>query len=224
MKRTLTVFVLLYMILFLTVSCQKPCNTCPTAVEVTVVVIATSTHTCDYTATVTCTATPITSATPTRTITATCTATPTPTTTKICSPEECNGLDDDCDGIIDNDIPEQGQICFAGLGTCRNAGTLQCNGSSGLICNAVPLEPQEEKCNGLDDDCDGLVDEDFPEKGQQCVAGIGACRKDGIFVCDQYGGGVVCNAEELLQTEICDNGIDDDCDGLIDMEDPDCTP
>jgi len=28
----------------------------------------------------------------------------------------------------------------------------------------------------------------------------------------------------LLQTEICDNGIDDDCDGLIDMEDPDCTP
>lgn len=224
MKRTLTVFVLLYMILFLTVSCQKPCNTCPTAVEVTVVVIATSTHTCDYTATVTCTATPITSATPTCTVTATCTTTPTPTTTRICSPEQCNGIDDDCDGVIDNDFPEQGQTCFAGSGSCRNAGVFICDGSNGVICNAEPLPQQTEICNGLDDDCDGLVDEDFPELGEECFAGIGACRQSGIFVCDS-GGGVICNAEPLMpQTEICDNGIDDDCDGLIDTEDSDCTP
>jgi len=218
MKRILTVFVLLYMILFLTVSCQKPCNTCPTVVEVTVVVIATSTHTSDYTATVTCTATPITSATPT------CTVTATATTTRICSPEQCNGIDDDCDGIIDNDFPEQGQTCFAGLGSCRNAGVFICDGSNGVICNAEPLPQQTEICNGLDDDCDGLVDEDFPEKGHGCSVGTGACMKSGIFVCDEYGGGLVCDAEALLQTEICDNGIDDDCDGLIDMEDPDCTP
>ncbi|PKL92984.1 MAG: hypothetical protein CVV21_01160 [Candidatus Goldiibacteriota bacterium HGW-Goldbacteria-1] len=216
MKRILTVFVLLYIILFLTVSCQKPCNTCPTVVEVTVVVIATSTHTCDYTATVTCTATPITSATPT------CTITPTPTTTRICSPEQCNGIDDDCDGIIDNDFPEQGQECFEGYGACRQSGVFVCNGSSGVICNAVALEPQTEICNGLDDDCDGLVDEDFPDLGQQCFEGLGACRQSGVFVCDS-GGGAICNAEPLMpQTEICNNGIDDDCDGLIDMEDPDC--
>ncbi|HEY2410527.1 MAG TPA: hypothetical protein VGI10_31200, partial [Polyangiaceae bacterium] len=45
-----------------------------------------------------------------------------------------------------------------------------------------------EKCNGLDDDCDGLVDEDFPDKGTACDDGqLGICRGTGHKVCKADG-------------------------------------
>ncbi|HSN53801.1 MAG TPA: serine protease, partial [Candidatus Sulfomarinibacteraceae bacterium] len=54
--------------------------------------------------------------------------------------------------------------------------------------------PTPEDCsNGVDDDCDGLVDDDDPDC-QTCVP----------------------------TAEDCSNGLDDDCDGLVDGEDPDC--
>ncbi len=74
-----------------------------------------------------------------------------------------------------------------------------------------------EYCNDADDDCDGLVDEDFPSKGDACDNGeLGICNLPGIMVCTSDGLGTECNAPGgTAGTETC-NGLDDDCDGSID--------
>jgi hypothetical protein len=82
-----------------------------------------------------------------------------------------------------------------------------------------------EVCNNLDDDCDVLVDEDFPTKGNACDNGqLGECRTEGVFVCRADGTGVQCNAPAgpAPGTEVC-NTLDDDCDGKVDEGLPACT-
>jgi hypothetical protein len=89
-----------------------------------------------------------------------------------------------------------------------------------------------EACNQLDDGCDGLIDEDFPDKGALCGnGGAGACAHAGVRACRADGLGTTCDAiavscvnQRLRDTagndlgpcvEVC-NGIDDDCDTMID--------
>jgi hypothetical protein len=50
-----------------------------------------------------------------------------------------------------------GEACSEGIGECRAEGTTQCDAAD--RCSAVPGEPSDEICNGLDNDCDGLIDE-----------------------------------------------------------------
>jgi len=89
--------------------------------------------------------------------------------------------------------------------------------------------PPTEICNGLDDDCDAKVDEDYPLKGTPCNNGkLGMCYKTGVYVCKSDGSGVVCNAPNVNGVpEVC-NSLDDNCNGIIDdvnktcTQDPDC--
>jgi peroxiredoxin len=53
-----------------------------------------------------------------------------------------------------------GDPCTVGTGACQRTGTKVCNGNGGVVCNATPGTPQAEICNGIDDDCDGVVDND----------------------------------------------------------------
>jgi hypothetical protein len=76
--------------------------------------------------------------------------------------------------------------------------------------------PKPEICNQKDDNCNGLIDEDFPDLGKPCVVAKGACQSSGKMICSNDGKNTVCSATPGTPSpEIC-NGIDDDCNGLID--------
>jgi hypothetical protein len=79
----------------------------------------------------------------------------------------CDGLDGNCDGQKDEAFLDLGKTCNDGkLGVCLDFGKVQCSLSDATktYCNtSLPPNPpaaSPEECNGLDDDCDGDIDED----------------------------------------------------------------
>jgi hypothetical protein len=111
--------------------------------------------------------------------------------------ETCNGMDDDCDGVVDNGLGTMS----CGQGAC--ARTVQaCVNGQPQTC--TPGTPTSETCNGMDDDCDGVVDNGAPAAlcpftSQVATTGCftGACHiltcGSGAFDVDgQYANGCEC--------------------------------
>ena len=74
--------------------------------------------------------------------------------------EKCDGIDNNCNLQTDEDFPDLGSQCAVGFGACMNTGTKVCTGDGlGTVCNATPLTPMPEVCDGLDNNCDGDIDE-----------------------------------------------------------------
>ncbi|MCB9540070.1 MAG: thrombospondin type 3 repeat-containing protein [Myxococcales bacterium] len=133
--------------------------------------------------------------------------------------ESCNGLDDDCDYVADEDFP-LGQGCSVGVGACNVTSVYVCDGSGAVACDATPGVPTAELCNGTDADCDGTMDEDFPALGDACTQGLGECERPGTIQCETHGASTYCDALVAPPSaEVCD-GLDNDCDGVTDEDFP----
>jgi MYXO-CTERM domain-containing protein len=132
--------------------------------------------------------------------------------------EICDGLDNNCNGDIDEGF-NVGQACTNnGVGACKRGGILACKADgTGTVCDAPTVTPQPEVCNGIDDDCNGKVDDGMlPGVGEKCGNGLGSCSS-GTYVCQN--GQLVCSVTGGTPTaEVC-NGLDDNCDGIIDNGD-----
>ncbi|MCK6522818.1 MSCRAMM family adhesin SdrC, partial [Myxococcota bacterium] len=150
--------------------------------------------------------------------------------------EICDGVDQDCDGEIDE---AGGSLFYAdedgdGFGDPARA-TESCEGAEGWVADGTDCDDDEETvypdapevCDELDNNCDGSVDEgvlstfyrDADRDGQGDLDfPIEACAAPSGYVeapddCDDSNAKISTNA-----TELCDE-IDNDCDTLIDEDD-----
>ena len=88
--------------------------------------------------------------------------------------ETCNNHDDDCDNQVDENFGI-GEMCSVQSedGVCYQPGTFACDlEREEAVCLPLPNQSTDEICDGIDNDCDGNVDEGFPATPICCTESL----------------------------------------------------
>jgi len=157
--------------------------------------------------------------------------------------EQCDGLDNDCNNVVDDDVPTTNWYSDSdGDGFGAGNPIPNCLQPSGTVANLDDCDDADdtvnpdaqEVCDFIDNDCDGDLDGDdssvsaplyYPDSDQD---GYGSEGTIGFPSCNPPPGYVLSNTDcDDLATEVhpdaieaCPDGIDNDCDGLVDADDP----
>ena len=147
-----------------------------------------------------------------------------------CGGGGCNGFEQN--GISPASPPDMPETCAQST-SVRNASSNASTGytpltqSDGTKAGGFsPVNPNgiDSDCNGIDDNGDGIPDNNYVPVQTNC--GLGVCESIGQIVCQN--GSEINTCESSLPTEdpesTCNDAIDNDCNGLVDIDDQSCSP